>query len=69
MDSNKGGLEESDSELEEGIGGGVGGDALGKPLPKHLGHEHRLSQWQGRGNPVERGLESYLRILAGCKLY
>ena len=39
MDSNEGGPEESDPELEEGIGGGVGGDALGKPLPKHLGHE------------------------------
>ena len=39
MDSNKGGPEESNSELEEGIDGGVSGDALGKPLPKHLGHE------------------------------
>ena len=38
MDSNEGGPEESDSELEEGKSRGVGEDALGKPLPKHLGH-------------------------------
>ena len=39
MDSNEGGPEESDSKLEEGIDGGVGGDVLGKPQPKHLGCE------------------------------
>ena len=39
MDFNEGGPEESDSEMEEGIGGGIGGDALGKTLPKYLGHE------------------------------
>ena len=39
MDSNKGGPEVSDLELEEGMGEDLGGDALGKPLPKHLGHE------------------------------
>ena len=39
MDSNKSGIEESNSALEEGTGGGVSRDALGNPLPKHLGHE------------------------------
>ena len=39
MDSNEGGPEESDSELEEGMGEDLGGDATEKPLSKHLGHE------------------------------
>ena len=39
MDSNKSGPEESKLELEEEIGGDVGRDMLGKPLPRHLGPE------------------------------
>ena len=51
MDSNEGGLEESDSELEEGIGVGVGWDALGKCLPKHLGHETGWRAWSPTSSP------------------
>ena len=39
MDCNEGGPDVSDSELEEGMGEALGGDALGKILPQHLGHE------------------------------
>ena len=36
IDSREGGPEESVSKLEDGVGS-TGGDAVGKPLPRHLG--------------------------------
>ena len=56
IDSREGGPEESVSELEEGIGP-AGGEAVGKPLPRHLDQDIRCLN--GDQLPVDGGLGSY----------
>ena len=70
MDSKEGGPEESESELEKGIGGDVGGDVPGKPLPEHLGQDTGCSKG-GQGGPCRWGPGSYLKSLQAlnCKDY
>ena len=60
MDSRDSGPEESVSELEDGIGSACG-DAAGKPLPRHLGHE--MSCLSGGSAPCGWGPRFPLCIL------
>ena len=65
MDSSEGKLKESVSELEEGIGVGVGG-AQGRPLPKHLGHE--TGHLMGDSVHCDQGLGVLLQVCTDSRL-
>ena len=56
IDSREGGPEESVSELEDGVGS-TGGDAVGKPLPRHLGQE--MGCLSGGLLPADGGQDFY----------
>ena len=64
-DSREGSPEESVSELEEGICS-AGGDAVGKPLPRHLGHN--MGCHNGGSTPCRGGAGVLLHVLMGSKL-
>ena len=64
-DSREGGPKESESKLEEGIGS-VGGDTVGKPLPRHLGQE--MGCCNGGASPCRWGPGVLLPVLMGSKL-
>ena len=62
---NEGRLEESNSELEEGMGEGVGG-VWGRFLPKHLGHE--TGCLMGGLIPCDQGLGVLLWVCTDSRL-